>query len=183
MPLRLPVADPRLQKKQKPSPHKFREGFGSLPGNPEFSRYPPRPGFSRSLVHDCLASYQMPSRISTGFLGKPLDSRRIVAIQFPCGTRGSLIPNISPPSSQRAQREPGSGDPASDQGRKSSGLLRRGDSGTPGISGSFFACFACFAVKLHFSGSFTDGESDDPRVVLDRRAPAPRMDGPDMLVS
>ena len=50
---------------------------------------------------------------------------------------------------QKTQREPGSEDPASDQGRKSSGLLRQGDSGTPGISGSFFACFA---VKLRFSG-------------------------------
>ena len=63
-----------------------------------------------------------------------------------------LTLNISPPSSQRAQREPGSEHPASDQGRKSSGLLRRGESGTPRISGSIFACFACSAVKLHFSG-------------------------------
>ena len=32
--------------------------------------------------------------------------------------RGTLNPNISPPSSQRAQRKPGSEDPASDEGRK-----------------------------------------------------------------
>ena len=40
---------------------------------------------------------------------------------------------------QRAQREPGSEDPASDHGRKSSSRLRPGDSGTPGIRRSFFA--------------------------------------------
>ena len=47
---------------------------------------------------------------------------------------GELNPRISPPNSQRAQRKPGSEDPASDQGRKSSGLLRRGDSGISGIN-------------------------------------------------
>ena len=31
-------------------------------------------------------------------------------------------------------------------------LVRRGNSGIPGIIGSFFAFFACFAVKLCFSG-------------------------------
>ena len=73
-------------------------------------------------------------RISLGVLGA-------LAVQdFRIGTRyPTPSPRISPPSSQRAQREPGSEDPASDQGRKSSGLLRRRDSGTPGISGSFFA--------------------------------------------
>ena len=40
---------------------------------------------------------------------------------------------------QRAQRKPGSEDPASDQGRKSSGLLRRGDSGISGINEFPFA--------------------------------------------
>lgn len=59
-------------------------------------------------------------------------------------------PNISPPippqAGQRPQRESGSEDPASDRGRESSRLLRREDSGTPGISG-FFRLYPDFATK------------------------------------
>jgi len=69
------------------------------------------------------------------------------------GEKSGLNPSTSPPSSQRAQREPDSEVSDSEREQNFPVLLRRGDSRTRGISASFFASFACFAVKLHFSGS------------------------------
>ena len=61
-------------------------------------------------------------------------------------------PKISPPSSQRSQREPGPQNPDSNRGTRFSELVMRDNSGTPVITGSFFAPFACFAVWLQCLG-------------------------------
>ena len=53
-----------------------------------------------------------------------------------------MSPKISPPSSQRAQSQPGSVDPDSDQGQKSSDLPRRGDFGSS-LNTQVFLCVLC----------------------------------------
>lgn len=60
-----------------------------------------------------------------------------------------LIPNSSPPSSQRSQRKPGFKVSDSERKQDPSVVPRRGDSGTPETGGYFFALFESFAVKQH----------------------------------
>ena len=136
--LGLPVGNSRLQKKQKPSPHKFREGFGSLPGNPEFARCAPRPGFSRSLVGKSVDSYQTPPRMSTEFLENSASTSFPLvppaAMGNQCGFRSSQCefgPMVRQPHQGETGGGAGAGDPQSFRGDRGFSIRLDDKAGDP----------------------------------------------------